>query len=732
MRSSKRFISAVTVSILSSTTALALPDTKAINDTVKESSKQPAEIEADSMHYDKESGLVKATGSVEVIQGSIVLLADEVRYNQKNNTVEAVGNVSLMEPDGNVMFADNVMLKDDLKAGVIERFKIRFQDNSILTAQRGERKNGNINTLEKVTYTPCKVCEEDEKKGKKPLWQVRADKAVVNEEKQKITYKNAFFDVKGVPVMYTPYLAHPTPGADAKSGFLIPKYTNDEVFGSMVSVPYYYTFASNKDVTLTPIITSKEAPILAGEYRHLLPSGEYYLKGSITNPDRVDTNGEKIEGRDVRGHVEGEGEFNIDEQWSWGFNAKRASDDTYLEKYNFGHEDTLTSRLYTTSIENRDSIHVETLSFQGLKTNDDPGQSPVILPSAVAHFESRPGWLGSRWLTDASLLSLTRDEGVSTHRMSIKEAWRVPYITKSGHVLEFRNSVRGDAYYVDHVQEDPNDPNSPLLDGTAGRFIPQSEVKWTYPIAGRIFKKSAFLEPTVSAIVSPYGNNPNKIPNEDAQDVEFSDENLFDSNHFTGLDQVEGGPRLNYGLRGRVQSSQKSDVGFLFGQNYHTKANNHFSPRSGLDEHFSDFVGRVSYRYNDTLDLAYRFRLDKNSISLNRNAFTAALNYAPVTVSLDYLSVDDSFDSTISNLDAENRELVIAGASLDLTDDWTLTANGHRNLESGEWVSTKTSLFYTVDCIDFGLTWFKEFTRDRDIRPNTTVSFEISLKNLGN
>jgi lipopolysaccharide assembly outer membrane protein LptD (OstA) len=52
-----------------------------------------------------------------------------------------------------------------------------------------------------------------------------------------------------------------------------------------------------------------------------------------------------------------------------------------------------------------------------------------------------------------------------------------------------------------------------------------------------------------------------------------SDENLFDSNHFTGYDRIESGPRVNYGLRGRVSDTQHGEVSFLMGQSYHAKEN---------------------------------------------------------------------------------------------------------------------------------------------------------------
>ena len=51
------------------------------------------------------------------------------------------------------------------------------------------------------------------------------------------------------------------------------------------------------------------------------------------------------------------------------------------------------------------------------------------------------------------------------------------------------------------------------------------------------------VEPSASLIVSPYGGNSDKIPNEDSLDVEFDENNLLRANRFPGLDRIEGGDR---------------------------------------------------------------------------------------------------------------------------------------------------------------------------------------------
>ncbi len=686
----------------------------------------PAIITADDMKYDAKEEIVSASGKVEVIQGNRILMADTVTYNKNSNIVKAKGNISLLEPSGDVLFADEVELHDDLKKGVIQNFSARFIDNSTMAAKKAKRIKEDQLVLSKVVYSPCKLCKD--KPNTPPVWQVKANKATINNQEQRVIYNSAFFEIYGVPVLYTPYFSHPTPNADRKSGFLTPKYATDKVFGTTIKTPYYYNISENKDATITPIFTSKEGMVLAGEYRHLLTSGQYTLKGSITNPDRVNSSGNKIQGKDVRGHVEGKGYFTINQYWDWGFDAKRASDDTYLQKYHFGNEDVLASNLYTSRIENRDHILLNTISFQGLKVTDDPGKTPLILPYGEMHSERIISDSQATASFDGNILGLTRSEGISTKRLSIKAGVKQPYVTKSGHLFSAGLSIRGDGYIVDNVPISPG--NTQQTDnGFVGRTVPEATFEWSLPMAKYTQYRQYTVEPITRFIVSPNGSNPSKIPNEDSQDIELSDENLFDDNHFTGYDRIETGTRLNYGLRGSANDSRKGRISVLFGQSYRTKKDSNFGINSGLHDNFSDIVGKIGYNKNDTFDIAYKFRFDKDTLSSRKNAVSTGLKYKTVKFNLDYLAVDRNLLTDTSIVD--KRELLIASSTINITDKWKLEGNGNRNLSEGNWVSAKASVLYRWDCVDLSFDWYREFTRDRDIQPNTTLSFQVNLKNFG-
>lgn len=720
------FLSLLTISLMPTLAYAKIG--KELSYDLEENIKMPAQIEADSLDYYSNEKIVIAAGNVEIIQGAIKLFADHVVYNQGKNTVFATGNIKLQEADGNVVQAEKIELKDDLKQGIIEQLEIKFADNSRMWAENATRKNESVAIARKLRYTPCKICSNG--KSTRPLWQLRADKAKIDEIEEKVSYNNAYFDVLGVPVLYTPYLSHPTPNAKRKSGILVPDYSNDNIFGTRVRIPYYFNMAPNMDATIAPVYTSEEGVILEGEFRHMLNSGEYEFFATVTKPTKRDINGSAIEGNEVRGHIEGLGNFDLSDKWSWGFNVKRSSDDTYLERYNYSYEDTLTSKVYSTAIDQRNYVYAEAISFQGLQLNDDPGTTPLILPSVKMHYETGPRSNGSNFTYDANLLSLYRNEGIRSNRLSMQGGWHIPYVTNNGHIFELSSSLRADAYYVDNIDSSVL-VASEVEDDFTFRFTPELQLRWKYPLIKNTKNSNIYLEPIANIILSPFENNPNSIPNEDSQDIEFSDENLFDANHFTGYDRIETGPRMNYGVRGRVDYDKYGSLDFMLGQIYRTKRNLNFDENSGLRDNFSDFVGRIDYKTEKYFDFSYRYRIDKDDFSLNRNAVTASVDVDPIFLQVDYLSLNDSFDSTIANSANSKREFVIVNSNVDVSENWSVRGNLHHDLKSDEFITTGLGALYNGDCIDLSLNWSREFTQDRDIEPNNTFSFQIGLKNLG-
>jgi LPS-assembly protein len=672
----------------------------------------PVLLQADELSHDRELGIVIARGNVEISRLDRVLLADSVTYNQRDNIMTAQGNITLLEPTGEVVFSEYVELSGDLKDGIVRDIRMILSDGARLAANGARRTGGTVHELRKAVYSPCEVCREDPSKA--PLWQVKAIEVTHNKPRQEISYKDAWLEIAGVPVFYTPYFTHPDPTVKRRTGLLTPSFGNSSDLGTIFRAPYYFNIDPWQDLTVTPTYTSKEGPVLAAEYRRLFKKGEFQIESSITE-DSED---------DVRGHIDAEGKFDLDDTWRMGFEAERSSDDTYMRRYNFGSEATLTSRLYAEGFRKRNYVSVDAYAFQGLEENDDPGTTPLVLPTMNFNHVSEPGKFGARTRLDANVLSMTRTDGTDTQRVSVNAGWEVPYIAPKGDIYLFSASVRGDGYYVNDLSR----PGKSDYDGFSERLLYEMALHWRYPLSRTYGDKVlSVVEPMASVIVSPYGGNPDTIPNEDSQDFEFDDTNLFSTNRYPGLDRVEGGPRVNYGLRWGVYGLGGGHSSFLIGQSARLREDDTFADGSGLEDHISDVVLRAKISPNDKFDLIYRTRLDKDNFEAKRNEVSVKAGPDALKLSSSYVYFARERDDEFST----SREEFRSSVTSKINRYWRSGGSLIYNLESDETQSMGLDLIYEDECLAFTTTLRRTFFVDRDIKPTDTVLFRVNFKTLG-
>ncbi len=691
---------------------------------------EPVVLIADNIERDDELGLTRASGNVELAQGLRLIVADTITYNERDNVVAASGNVTLLEPSGNVVFADYAELKDDLREGVISQFRARLSDGARMAANGARRTGGNRTEMTKAVYSPCELCATDRERA--PLWQVKAKRIVHDEVSHDIAYYDATLEMFGVPVLYTPYFEHADPSVKRRTGFLSPIYGSSSTLGTTLTTPYYIVLEPWRDLTIEPTATTQEGGILGLQYRELTADGSLDFSGSITRPTTQDpAYGTEVGGEVIRGHIAGTADFQIDPEWHAGLQLERASDSTYLNRYNvpkLGSRRTLVTRPFAERIADRDYFAATGYLFQGLDQGDSQSRTPFILPlidlSLVDDHEQ-----GDDYLTfDANGLVLNRVNGVDSRRLSLSGGWHLPYVSDGGHVFELAASLRGDLYHVDNVI-DPDDARV-VEKGVTGRLVPELSLDWRYPLIARHGELRAVIEPIVQAIASPYGGNPASIPNEDSQDLEFDDTNVFSSNRFTGLDRIEVGPRVNYGARLGVYDGSGASATFLLGQTLRAKTDDALTRQSGLDRNFSDYVGRVHVTPASYLDLGYRFRLDSEDYSLKRSELDVTAGPDFLRFSVSYLQVAEQ--TSEDNLTSfPSREEVLAGATLKFAEYWRLQAGTRRDLTGGGHpLSVDGSVTYEDECFIAALLASRSYTQTRDVEPDTSFMFRIIFKGV--
>jgi LPS-assembly protein len=293
-------------------------------------------------------------------------------------------------------------------------------------------------------------------------------------------------------------------------------------------------------------------------------------------------------------------------------------------------------------------------------------------------------------------------------------------------VWDLTARLRGDAYVVDDVAVQGRAGGTES--GFTGRLIPELSALWRWPWVRHQGSTSQLIEPVVLGVLSPYGGNPVRIPNEDSTDFELTDINLFETQRFPGLDRVEGGPRVAYGLRLGVFGAGGGRTTALFGQAWRAHDDDTFDVGSGLESDFSDFVGRVELAPGPNVDVAYRFRLDKHNLEFRRNEVEAVLGPRDLRLTLGYLALSDK---TSDVEEPERREEVSLAARVAFLRYWTLTADARRDLTGDGFVTAGGAITYEDECIVLGVRVRRRFTSDRDAPEDTSVQFIVKLRHLG-
>jgi LPS-assembly protein len=692
---------------------------------------------ADALSYDTEAELVTASGDVRMTSEGNRLRAERVTWNRTTDEVRAEGNVRVVNPGGDVAYADSVVLTDALRDGIVQNMLLVLADGGRLAADRAERQDG-YTTLYRAAYSPCAVVS---KKGcpKNPTWQINAVRVVHDPVKNRIRYEGASLNLLGARIVALPFLSHPDGTEGGGSGLLVPEARVSSSNGFELSAPYYLKLAPNRDATITPHIYTEVAPMLEGRYRQLTRLGAFQLGAYVTYGSRIPlTTLTAVRDKGVRAYLEGNGRFQLDPLWTVTASGRYVTDRTFLRRYDISRDSRLRSFVEAERITPESYISIAGWAFQGLRVTDVSGQQPVALPAIDGRWRL-PGriWDG-RLEVQANSLAILRTEGQDTQRAFAGARWDRRSLTRWGQEILLTAYARGDVYH----SSDNLLTATPLYRGNPGwqaRAIGALAAEFRWPLVGPFMGGSQRLTPRLQLIASGATDNL-EIPNEDARSVDLEDSNLFALNRFPGYDRWENGPRVTYGVDWGVDLPGIA-VRTTIGQSYRLDDKPSILPAgTGLSDRFSDYVGRTNVKFGRRLNLVHRFRIDKDSLALRRNEVDAVVGGRQTYATIGYLRLDRDIDPTLEDL--RDREEIRLGGRVRFAGYWSvfgstvidLTDARESPLSSAdgyEPVRHRIGISYDDDCLEIGVTWRRDYDTAGDFRRGNTFQFRVALKNLG-
>lgn len=733
-------------------------------------------LEADSLINDENASTLTAQGNVEGRYQDRTLRADRVTYNSLTGQVIAIGDVILIDPTGATQFADQIELSGELETGTATNFTARFEEGGILGASFVVRNENEGVELYNAYYTACEPCQNADKSGKNPTWQIKARKVQQNPERKSIEYRDAVFQLAGVPLFYTPYLSHPDPSAKRASGLLAPFAGIAGDKGFNIEVPYYWAIDDYTEATLTPHIYSKVNPLLEVDFRRKFYSGEVNINTSLTYGSAFDNDGNSFDdptrfinqdeattGKRLRSHVYADGLFNLTDFWTTGFGLQAASDDLYLRRYDLLERPEATglyqsdnlrllSQAFAIGQNANTRFSVSTFGFQSLRTSiirdandsslfnvqrEDDSTLPIALPKIeLNHFTTDP-LIGGRAELFGDLTLLTRKEGEDYTRGSAGVSYDKTWVVPSGVEIKPFGEIRYD--YVELEREGTSGASG--ITNAFSRTLGQAGIDVRYPFIKREGNMDIVIEPRFQLTQSfgdgklanfsqVFGNTASGQLFQDSLGLDFDRANFWASNKSLGYDFWQKGLRADVGASVSADWS-KSRASLFLGQSYAEDIDASFESSTGLSGTKSDIVGEAELSLNNKFSVNTRLRFDDDEGEFRRIDTSLRYTGERIKTNWRYYKINNQSEPNSALLTVPAEE-ISGGVTLKLAKNWSTRYSTYYDIDADVARRQELGLIYDDQCTRIELFYNKARNDIGVVGDNEGFGIRLSLLTLGN
>ena len=661
--------------------------------------------------------LLQAMGHVEVFFHGQHLTATAITYDKAANQLHITGPIRIDDGKGELLLADQADLSADLTEGLLTSARIVMEQKLQLAASEVLRSDGGRYTaMRRVVASSCNICGSST-----PLWEIRAREVVHDAVTQQIWFSDATLRFIGIPVLYLPILRIPDPNLDRATGFLIPKLRTTSTLGTGVLLPYFVVLGQNRDILLTPYLTTSGNRTLNLRYREAFAGGTLTVQGAATR--------DSIKPGSIRGYLQAFGTFNMGRGFVLSIDGTTVTDASYLSDYGISSTDRLDSSIALTRVQRNLYLSAKATGFQTLRAGEQTATQPAFLTDLEFHRRFLPAVLGGEGefelqthsqFRPSTLAIDTNGDGIADGRdmgrVTLKGDWRRNWTLPSGIEVSTEADAEADFYTI---RQDVIYAGYPYR-GTATTAV---EVRWPWVKQGKD-GSAQMIEPVVQLVAAPA---PDKaIPNEDSTLVEFDESNLFALDRFPGADAFEGGARLNMGLNYLRTSATGWTYGATAGRVLRFSDYGQFSAASGLQGHTSDWL--LSVQASTPAGIAVTTRvLAKDGLALRKGEVRLDVNRPNFSISGGYelLPADVEESRTVPV-----RELVL-DSSYNLTGNWTARLNERYDLVAKRNAQAGLYLSFRNECLSADLSIARQYASSTSVTPTTTFGLQVALLGFG-
>ncbi|MDO5687085.1 MAG: LPS-assembly protein LptD [Neisseria sp.] len=660
-----------------------------------------------------------AQGSVIVERDAQVLNAEKIHYNEADNQILSEGQFILSDDASNISGE-----KLDYNIATEHGSALRANFDNVKGKQRYQGTAEKMEMLGKGYYrlsdAELNTCEPND-----DSWYIKAKTIDTDESKNIGVAKHARLVFKGVPILYSPWLDFPLNG-NRKSGFLAPTVGGGSD-GFELAIPYYLNLAPNYDATITPHFYSRRGLAWFGELRYLKEKYRGQVWGQWLPNDRL-TGGKN------RRSFHWQHTQTLAPKVRMGIDYHLASDDDYYrdlgnrldaaENVNLNRQLWLTynDSLWGGSWSNR-------LNFQRYQTLQNEKENLIepyrLLPQYTSTWNKNFGKARVSVLAQITRFEHpTRQEG---SRQVLYPSVRWDF-SKSWGFIRPKIGVHATTYQLDAWRNQPKNNVSRVLPivSVDGGLIFERNMKF--------FGKGMIqtLEPRLFYVYIPTRSQ-NKLPNFDSSQNDFTYDQLFRENRFSGQDRINAANQVSTALMTRFYEDNTGIERFRagIGQRFYLK--NDDVDLSGSvrtrSKNRSDLIAFAGGNITNSIYWQNDWHYDQNE--KRSQSYSTALRYHPAPGKT--FSVRFGFDRNSTWYTGYTGKLkyLDVGVQWPIYRGYSVIARQNYSLTDKKALDQLIGINYRADCGCWNANLvFQRYVTDYNTTKNA-VFFQLQLKGLG-
>ncbi len=701
------------------------------------SSNEELEITAEQFTYDKDNTRIYATGDVKIIDKEFKLNAQKVFLNNTSNVLSAREDVTIFNSDGSILKAEKIVADQELKNAIIENNYLYLPTKPFnnkknylrLAAKRVERRSNYWERLENGVFTACEICFNKKKnKYDKPLVQLRAKKIIHDKKSFDVKYYNTYLDFKGKSILYLPYFSHASPLVKRKAGFISPSFIQNHYFGLATDLPYYVPINDHHDITIKPKFSQKKNPVLFLEHRKNFLNGEIISEFSGTIENKKKNTG--IKEAKKRGHIKSTGSFDLNDTSYFNYQIHRTADRHYLNTYNYGYKDTLTSYLKLKSHRHANFYSLESYLFQDLRQDINRKAVPKILPRLRVDLNSEKRMNLLNFETRAEIINLKRTEGNETKKFFINQNILFPATLSDGTLINLGAYLNGGLYHIEKYEN----PKTGKFDFSEfkSNFYPQITVELIKPYIKRTKNYKTIIKPQLMYLYTTANAFEREIPDESNINNFYLDYfDLFNRNRLSGNDRSDNIKRFDYGLsflKQSILSKKFSKIGIA--QSYQFNNHKYLPKNSGINDKFSDILANIEISPSNLMTLKSYFSVNKDDFSIKNAYSTLMFNVKDTFLSIRNINAPAVLDNNGKSLiDSKNQFNV--SLEQKFSEFWSFTTSSTFDKKNKiKFHGINAKIKYEDECLGVSFNWSRQYTHNPENPTSNSFLFLFSLKEI--